>query len=101
MFYHKLQDDERAFLATGAETPFTFAIHEGRYQTEEEAAARLALEAETASTYLAIQGVKGVRADGARGRVWTDREASGEAFMLLLNQYRVRREEGVVIVEVA
>jgi len=100
MFFYELQEDEREVVAKGAETPFTFAVHERHYRNEAEMATRLRTEVESASTFLAMRGVKGARADGARGRLWTDREASGEAFMLLLDQYRVSREQGLVIVEV-
>ncbi len=91
MFYYEFEDDERRTLEAKLETPFSFAVEgcEG-----EEAARRLREAAEEASTWLALRGVAGVRADGPRGRVWTEREESGKAYIYLMDRYTVRRQEG-------
>jgi len=99
VFYHELQDDERETMAQGR-TPFTFGIAEGRYADEAGARRRLQDAAEEAAAWLELRGVPGVRADGPRGRLWTDREESGKAFIFLLDRYKVRRESGHNLVEV-
>jgi hypothetical protein len=99
MFYHELQDDERQVLEQGSETPFTFALCDGQYTDESDAARRLAEEVAEASTWLAFQGVTGGRVDGDRGRLWVDREESGKVYWTLVSRYRVRREGGYNLVE--
>ncbi len=100
MFFYELQDDERRVVEQQAETPFTFCLSEGQYADEADANRRLQEEVEGAAEWLAFRGVGGVRTDGSRGRLWTDREESGKAFILLLDRYRVRRESGHNLVEV-
>ena len=81
-------------------TPFTFGIAEGGFADEAEARRRLQEAAEDAAAWLELRGVAGVQADGPRGRLWTDREESGKAFIFLLDRYKVRRESGHNLVEV-
>jgi hypothetical protein len=101
MFYYELQDDERQVVEQQKETPFTFCLSEGQYADEADASRRLQEEVEDAAAWLALRGVGGVRADGSRGRLWTDREESGKAFIFLLDRYKVRRESGHNLVELA
>ncbi len=101
MFYHEFADDERQLMAQQTETPFTFGLPEGAFTEATDAAHQIAEAAEAAAAWLAWQGVAGARADSGRGRLWTAREASGNAFMLLLGRYRVRREGEHNLVDVA
>ncbi len=97
MFYYEFDDDERRTMDAQQETPFSFAV-EG--SEGEEAARRVREAAEEASTWLALRGVAGVRSDGSRGRVWTDREESGRAFIYLMDRYAIRRHAGHNLVEI-
>jgi hypothetical protein len=99
MFFHELQDDERAVMEAGRETPFTFALATEQ-PVDDEAARRLLDEVESAAAWLALRGVGGVRADGPRGRLWTDREESGKAYIFLLDRYKIRRDQGYNLVEI-
>ncbi len=101
MFYYEFEDDERQLMSQQTETPFTFGLPDGAFTDAADAAQQIADAAETAAAWLAWQGVAGARADSRRGRLWTAREASGDAFMLLLGQYRVRREGDHNLVDVA
>ncbi len=100
MFYHPLQDDEREVMAQG-QTPFTFGVDEGRFADLAEARQTLHDAAIEAANWLELRGVAGIRADGQRGRLWTDREESGKAYIFLMDRYRVRRDSGHNLVEVA
>jgi hypothetical protein len=99
VFYHELQEDERQTMAQG-QTPFTFGVEEAQGADEAEVRRRVHEAAEDAAGWLALRGVAGVRADGLRGRLWTDREESGKAYIFLMDRYKVRRESGHNLVEV-
>ncbi len=101
MFYHELEDDERQLIAQETETPFTFGLADGAFAEAADATQRIAEETEAAAAWLAWRGVEGVRADSSRGRLWTAREESGKAYMYLLDRYRLRREGGHNLVDVA
>ncbi len=97
MFYYEFEEDERRVLDAKLETPFSFAVE---VRDGEEAARRVREAAEEASTWLALRGVAGVRADGPRGRVWTEREESGKAYIYLMDRFTVRRHAGHNLVEI-
>jgi hypothetical protein len=100
MIYHELEPDEQARIDEGRETPFTFCLPDAAAADEAEAAKRLHEAVEEASTWLALRGVGGVHADGPRGRLWTDREESGKAYIFLMDRYPVKRHQGHNLVDI-
>jgi hypothetical protein len=97
MFYYEFEDDERRTIEAEQETPFSFCIEDC---DGDEAARRVREAAEESSEWLALRGVTAVRLDAARGRVWTDREESGKAFIYLMDRFAVRRHAGHNLVEI-
>jgi len=91
MFYFDLSEDDRQLMTQG-QTPFTFALEDREFTDEADARARLSGEVAAAAYWLEVCGVAGVRTDAARGRLWTDYDESGKAYMSLLDRYRVVRE---------
>lgn len=100
MFFHELQEDEQRVFDEGRETPFTFVLtDEGQDATDN--GARLGDAAEEAAGWLTMQGFTAVRVDRSRGRLWVEREESGKVYWTLLSRYRIRREQGLNLVEPA
>jgi hypothetical protein len=99
MFFCALHDDERALIDRERETPFSVAVA-GTYRSADEAATPLSAAVAAVVGYLASLGIEHIRADEARGRVWVEREQSGLVYMRLMEQYRVRRDDGLNLVEI-
>jgi hypothetical protein len=99
MFFCALEDDERTVADQGRETPFGVELP-GTYRTAAEAAAPLSAAVATAVGYLASLGIERMRADESRGRIWVDREQSGLVYMRPMEQYRLRRDDGLNLVAI-